>query len=241
MTASPSEAFFASARSKIKWAEQHMQEFHGAMLEFLGSGSYQASIKDEPQTQSRFYEIVQRKRLPDSIPCLVGDAVHNLRSALDHVAYEIVKRSGRVPSEGLYFPIKDTRPEVIGAIKTEIQVAAGTDLIALIADRIQPHRGGHRNGHTLWVLHRLDCIDKHRELLTAVEDIGFEHIEAVDGSFLRYDSTKSRCRILRRFSPCLPASERLSSRPLTKSRLLIAPLAPDLLVALESSEGGTVA
>lgn len=157
-----------------------MSQLQDTLAQFLTSGSYQVSVRDEPETQSRFYEIVQRRSLPESIPFLSGDAIHSLRTALDHVAYEIVERGRRIPSQGLVFPIKDTRSEVVDAMKTEIQAAAGTDIVSLIVDGIQPHRGGHREGHSLWVLHRLDCVDKHRKLLTAVEDVGFHHIEAVD-------------------------------------------------------------
>jgi len=171
---------FSSARSKVKWADQHITSVHDTIVEFLRSGSYKVSIRDEPSTQSRFYEIVQIHPLPESIPFLIGDAIHCLRTALDHVMYEIVERANRVPSQGLIFPIKDTRSEVVGEIKGEIQAAAGSDMVSLIVDGIQPHRGGHRNGNYLWMLHRLDCVDKHRKLLTAVEDIGFHHIEAVD-------------------------------------------------------------
>jgi hypothetical protein len=176
----PVNDLFSGARSKVKWAEQHMARLHDTVVQFLGSGSYKVSIKDDPETQSRFYEIVQTKPLPESLPFLIGDTIHCLRSALDHVTYEIVERGNRVPSQGLIFPIKDTRSEVVDAMKTEIQAAAGSDIVSLIVDGIQPHRGGHRHGHYLWVLHRLDCVDKHRKLLTAVEDIGFHHIEAVD-------------------------------------------------------------
>ena len=182
----PIQDLFPGARSKVKWADRHILEVQNTLGQFLQSGSYQVSVRDEPETQRRFYAIVQRRPLPDTIPFLIGDAIHSLRTALDHVAYEMVVRGGRTPSQGLVFPIKDTRSEVVDAMKSEIQAAAGSDIVALIVDGIQPHRGGHREGHSLWVLHRLDCVDKHRKLLTAVEDIGFHHIEAVDDEGTTY-------------------------------------------------------
>jgi len=169
---------FSGARAKVKWAEQHIARLSDTLGDFLKSGSYRASI--DPNTQSRFYEIVQTRPLPESVPFLIGDAIHGLRTALDHVAFEMVERANRTPSQGLVFPIKDTRAEVLDAMKSELQAAAGTDIVSLLLDGIQPHRDGQRPGHSLWILHRLDCVDKHRKLLTAVEDVGFHHIEAVD-------------------------------------------------------------
>jgi hypothetical protein len=177
MTEPQENDVFSSARSKLKWADEHFAKLNETLKAFYSS-AYQVMVQDDPKTGRRTYDMVIKRELPDSVPFLIGDVVHNLRSALDHVAYEIVKRSGRPPSQGLVFPIKDTRKEVIDAIKSEIQVAAGSELVTLIVDRIQPHEGG--NGHALWVLHRLDCIDKHRELLPAVDSLAFEHIQAVD-------------------------------------------------------------
>ncbi len=161
----------------MKWADEHFAKLNETLNAFY-SNAYQVMVQDDPKTGRRNYDIFIKRELPDSVPFLIGDAIHNLRSALDHVAYELVKRSGRTPSQGLVFPIKDTRKEVIETIKSEIQVAVGSHIVSLIVDEIQPHAGG--KGHTLWVLHRLDCIDKHRELLPAADSIGFEHIEAVD-------------------------------------------------------------
>lgn len=177
MTAPRSDVLFASARSKLKWADEHFAKLNETLNAFYAS-AYQVMVQDDPNTGRRTYDIFIKRELPDSVPFLIGDVVHNLRSALDHVAYEIVKRGGGTPSQGLVFPIKDTRKEVVDAIKSEIQVAAGSDIVSLIVDGIQPHEGG--KGHPLWVLHRLDCIDKHRELLPTADAISFDHIEAVD-------------------------------------------------------------
>lgn len=97
---------------------------------------------------------------------LAGDVVHNLRSALDHLANQLAwVGSGEEPSRRVEFPIaedaatyerekarkvKGMRPEVVKFI-----------------DSLKPYKGGN---DALWRLHELDNIDKHRTLFTYSHD-----------------------------------------------------------------------
>lgn len=117
-----------------------------------------------------------RHRLPvfpsDGITA-AGDIVHNLRSALDHLAYQLVLvgSPGIEPSRRIEFPIaKDLA--TYKAEKARKVEGMRADAIAAI-DSLKPYKDG--NPH-LWRIHELDNIDKHRTLFT----VGIDYLLAAD-------------------------------------------------------------
>jgi hypothetical protein len=105
--------------------------------------------------------------LPDAVPLLIGDAVHNLRSALDHLACALADLKVPTTSEtghaGIEFPIHisehDFNAKGAGRIK-RLPPSAQDEIKSL-----QPYHAGDNARHQfLWALHRLDIIDKHRRI-----------------------------------------------------------------------------
>jgi hypothetical protein len=95
-----------------------------------------------------------------------GDVVHNLRSALDHLANQLVwVGSGEKPGFRVEFPIaKD-------AITYEKEKARKVDgmcpEVIKVIDALKPYKGGN---DMFWRIHELDNIDKHRTLFTYTHD-----------------------------------------------------------------------
>jgi hypothetical protein len=93
----------------------------------------------------------------------VADAVHNMRCALDHAAYDLAKASlltrklARKPARDTAFPLL-TSPNK-GTFERQLQDIPDAAVRALI-DRLQPY--DKRN--PLWILAELNNVDKHEEL-----------------------------------------------------------------------------
>jgi hypothetical protein len=95
---------------------------------------------------------------------IAGDAIQNLMSALDHLAYQLVCKdtADNPPKPGnIYFPIADDRAKYDRKKQDKMQGAPPTTIAEI--DALQPYRGG---DNALWSLHRLNNIEKHRLLLT---------------------------------------------------------------------------
>lgn len=129
------------------------------------------------------FHVGEIEPLDPAWPVVIGDAYHNLRAALDNLAYQLHVRkfNGAVPDDGAEdsaFPVYLRQPRVRrdGRLIAPIEWRSIRNLdgpeIALI-ERLQPYQGfgtGYppdtpdgqiRRG--LWDVHRIDIIDKHRQ------------------------------------------------------------------------------
>jgi hypothetical protein len=96
---------------------------------------------------------------PIMLSLLVGEVAHQLRSALDHLAYALVQRAGNTPTRFTSFPVLTARPA------KGIKIAGGVTPQALAAvDGLQPYQRADAEAHPLHVLNTLWNIDKHRHL-----------------------------------------------------------------------------
>ncbi|SRR5713101_3613824 len=159
------------ARLKIDWAKKHIANLDAQRVAFLETNPYYGVPKFNAETNCIEYILQSLPEIPDVFPLILGDAVHNLRSALDYLACELV-RSANVTPDHVYFPISNgvEQYKASSGGKTQGIPKAAKDEI----DKMRPYRGGN-NG--LWALHELDIIDKHRLLPTVSRTIGHWSVE----------------------------------------------------------------
>ena len=97
---------------------------------------------------------------PLRLSVIVSDAVSNLRSSLELLAWQLVLVNGKKP-KGIFFPINDDRQEFETKALRKVK-AMRTKAIAIIKT-LKPYKGGNDG---LWRLHELSNITKHRYLVT---------------------------------------------------------------------------
>ncbi len=148
---------------KIERARKHFTELELEVKAFLDSKPYQVGVKRNVDTQQLVYYVSSVKSVPPIIAAITGDVVHNLRSALDHLAYHLVDvgTCGKGPFRHVYFPIYANAKEYKKQRHEKVQ-GMRQDAVKAI-DALQPYKGGN---DSLWQLVKLDNTDKHRLLLT---------------------------------------------------------------------------
>jgi hypothetical protein len=153
--------------AKIARAKQHIAEVEVARAAFAKSHPCRVGTKRDPDTREIIYYVESAADVPIGVRIAAGDAINSLGCALDHLAYQLVEvGTGTTPTNvsNLYFPITSDSPTLDKAFtKGEIKHARLAVQKAIKA--IEPYKGG--KGHQLWVLHKLNNIDKHRLLLAA--------------------------------------------------------------------------
>jgi hypothetical protein len=150
--------------SKVERAEKHIHDVQAEWSAFLAEDPYPFFHEDNVQTGERVYYLRSARDAPTSLPLIVGDAIHNLRSALDHLAYHLVCAGNSCPGPftHVYFPIAENAAKYMTASPGKVK-GIGKDAIKAI-DAIEPYGGG--SGEIFWHLHTLDVSDKHRLLIT---------------------------------------------------------------------------
>jgi len=156
---------FESVRLKLDRAKQHIDDLEAAIIAFHRTNPYPIVTEDDPQRGKRVVKVKGKPSpIPSAIPLILGDAVHAIRSSLDHFAYAAVRNPPDITK--VSFPIwrKDYVPtveEFESAMNRQMPRASKRLVQAIYA--LQPYRRG--NGEHLWAIDRLDIIDKHRVLI----------------------------------------------------------------------------
>jgi hypothetical protein len=113
------------------------------------------------------YEVVYRiTKVPWIDPAwsaIFGQGIYNIRSALDHLAWQLVRLDGQDPTRTTQFPLLDSSRDKSGR-KLTVDIAPGIkrpDILAAV-ESMQPYHGGGKWGDQLGVVGELSRIDKHR-------------------------------------------------------------------------------
>jgi hypothetical protein len=157
-------------RVKIKRAEKHLVEFDAEAAKFRATYSHVVGPKKNPETGRRSIDILNPVKVrvaSFNLLAIAGDVIQNLRSALDHLANQLVEvgSPGGEPSRTVAFPICASANKYESAKVKKLQ-GMRPDAVRKI-DALKPYKGGN---DTLWKLHSLSNIDKHKTLFTVGDD-----------------------------------------------------------------------
>jgi len=157
-------ALFRDARLKIDRANKHIADLKTAIIAL--EDTYRATIERHPDTtaQSLIHEFPEVENALGNLSLIIGDVIHNLRSALDFAWYNTISRD--LPdkiSDYTKFPAFETKQSVESALHgIEVDTRCKKLFDCIVSD-IQPYKGS-QNG-IIWTLHDLDISDKHLLLL----------------------------------------------------------------------------
>lgn len=148
--------------AKLVRGRDLLTELDALALEYMVG--HPATFDVVPDPASNSYTVTAHVEPPPlQFAVLFGDALHNMRSALDHVARLMVIANGGTPHDrpprATMFPICLREP------KRPITVNPGIGEEAqVILNSLQPYRQDQPQEHPLWRLNELNNIDKHRLL-----------------------------------------------------------------------------
>lgn len=149
---------FAPSREKLRRAESHIRSLDAAIERYFRTDWYTCEFRRTPQGQYNLNVVIRGQ--PKDFGLIVGDAIHNLRTALDLLAVEVVGRNGG-NTKSVYFPFADSADNLEGMItRRNFHRASPADQALLKS--LQPYTGGDR---LLRSLHNLDIQDKHHSLI----------------------------------------------------------------------------
>jgi hypothetical protein len=167
------DPLFESAWLKWGRAVVHAQTLKADVVATLSDADRQPTFTVEAEYQPKRHGfsvvVTDIDPMPPTWGLLIGDIAHNLRSALDQIAWAIVSR-GKTPPDTLpkgaeraiYFPISDSGPGFKGELPIKLPGASQADIARV--RRYQPYKYGRGKRAWGWValLAKINVGDKHR-------------------------------------------------------------------------------
>ena len=152
-----------SARLKIERADEQLADLTRDANAFFQTGPYEIVVEHDEQTGDQVLRARVLREPPLNFAVVVGDIVHELRSSLDHVVWQLVLVNDDQPDGSTEFPIFWEPKAYASAGQRKIR-GVGTAAAAQV-ERLQPYKVGERfRDHALYVVHQLNIRDKHQTL-----------------------------------------------------------------------------
>lgn len=163
--------------AKVNRADAHLEVLDHVWTEYIRADPcpYTFSVYEDPDTGDNDVHVEIVEQPPDVLSVIVGDVLHNLRSGLDHLAWELVKRAGGKPGRHTCFPICDTEDEWIKMVehrrrsddrRSPLDGIEPESPIWQFIQAVQPYKGA-IYAEAMTDLRVLSNADKHRTLLVS--------------------------------------------------------------------------
>ncbi len=150
-------------RVKLAMARANAEQLESLLRPFVEAA--QRSIERTPSGNpfEVVYKITKVPWIDPAWSAIFGQGIYNIRSALDHLAWQLVLLDGQEPTRATQFPLLDANRDKSGR-KVRVDIAPGIkrpDILAAV-ESMQPYHGGGKWGDQLGVVAELSTIDKHR-------------------------------------------------------------------------------
>ncbi len=160
-----------SVDAKLARAKKHLKALEDAIDAYLAPPEPylirgEEYMERHSYAQRVFIEVVEFPPDEKWGP-LIGDFVHNLRSALDHLAWEIARPKFKAESrKEIGFPVAGPYRDQGTRDRLNADLKMFPKRTRAAIKRLQPYTTGNSQD-PLWVLHQLWNMDKHRTIHTA--------------------------------------------------------------------------
>ncbi len=180
---------FVGATLKVKRAERHLDELAAAARDLPRRRNYNCVVgKPEPGKLQLIF--MASNQMPMEFGTVLGDVVHNIRSAFDYIAVIIsCKPYGSGNPNHIYFPTGEDRQMFIdardgkrspnGKVILPAKMRGARAGALRIVEELEPYGGGKNSA--IRALHVLDIIDKHKLIVPAASILHVDELEFMLG------------------------------------------------------------
>ena len=181
------------ARAKLDRARLHIAELESQNASFLETKPYDVTPEYYTEKDMTVYFLDRFTPVPVALPLIIGEAVHNLRSALDIAAWTAYRSDNTDEGRHIYFPI--AKDATTYPYESERKLKGVKQSFKDAINTLEPYAGGN---DLLFGLHKLDLADKHQLLITpliCVEKFGMkistEYVEREFKGLLRFSDASA--------------------------------------------------
>lgn len=155
---------FEAPRLKLRRARHHVADLAAQIDAYIASDPLYFEMVEADEAagfqSGKKWVVRVRQEVPPEFSAIIGDAIHNLRTALDLLACELVRSNGKSDKD-VHFPFAESATALAEAIKKRNMDRANAAVVALLQTSA-PYKGGNE---ALRAIHDLDIMDKHQALI----------------------------------------------------------------------------
>ena len=169
---------FYRAHIKFKRACKHILDIERTLEAFARDHPDRIWVHKE-HNGARLIGVEHSAALPSDIPLMIGDAVHNLRTALDHLVFELMCTFASPTSKErkhIKFPTGSSKASFDSHVRGMVRAAPQEVLDAMVSFEAFPNG----QGDFLYRLAELDNTDKHTLLIAVIRAAEMPTIDGVD-------------------------------------------------------------
>lgn len=159
-------AALEGARAKLDRGEDVIEQLNTAIVAYMGESPYEIVGQFEPERSEYVFRGRVTQPVPLVIGVIVGEIIHDVRSALDHLVWQLALLNTATPTRVTQFPIAIS--------EEEFRSNRGQNMIRDLApkhrtaiEELQPYKGTD-TGLALYDLRVLSNTDKHRVINASI-------------------------------------------------------------------------
>lgn len=166
---------FEGPRRKVKRANHNIEEFAKVVNEFFHNPRTMLPRVGILPDGTRRYQFLTPQVLPEALPLIIGETIHNLRSALDILASDVVRLSNKSTNR-VHFPFAESEDGLTKGkdcqIKNKNFHRAHPEAQKLLIS-LRPYIGGNA---LLRGLHDLNNMDKHQLIVPILNSVKIDEL-----------------------------------------------------------------
>ncbi len=166
------------ASQKVKRTKAQIRELNSEVVAFVSAARYSIATELNADATQKAWVFRFEPQSTEHLSIIVGEILHNLRSALDYLAVALATKNG-ASSKKVYFPF-GINAEIFDEQVRKKTKGMSADAIAMIRE-LKPYKGGNV---LLWLLHDLNREDKHIRIVPLFSGNGMKLYElaVIDGT-----------------------------------------------------------
>jgi len=172
---------FTAARLKIERAKKHISDLEVIIESLPDAHICTVERKAELGVQEITYKCADIGERTDEMAIIIGDAIHNIRTALEYAYLGAIERYVPAILDGYTkLPLRKTRAEVESALEARNVHRDSPKLFQTIIAQIKPYGSEDGGDFLLQCIHDLDVEDKHWLLLPTLKVVQIKGLTLQD-------------------------------------------------------------
>ena len=168
---------FGHALLKVERANKHIADIDKRLLASSDTNGPCMHLYGKTGEQFIYYGLTDRK-LRSDIALMVGDAIHNLHSALDIAYRETIRvlSPDGFNTERTKFIVGNNRKHLESSLTKTAKISANSPMFDFLVERAKSYKGEGGDAD-ICAIHDLDIDDKHHLLIPILTVVGIDGVE----------------------------------------------------------------